>query len=319
MKLKLLRKNYFNIPALVFRRQSWILDHVLDDRLSGRVIFMWIMIVVSGSSFALRNYAVVVESGTSVAINNLNLQAKKDEIADKPVGKVVEWTALQLLNQPYELAPLDRKTPEYLYISLTNTDCMLFIEEVLATSKLIKQHDLNLPSLTNEIVKLRYHGAISYCDRNHYFKDWAFVNIKNGFITDEGLNLTGINSAYNVSSMSTYLSHHNDLHSSDLKCILSREAFINQNEKIGFIPLKDLDKSLRKIKSGDIIGIIRTPKGRADSIHHLGIAYVHDGVISMIHASSEYHKVIISPTLKGYLERFKDSQGIVLFRPQEYN
>lgn len=281
-----------------------------------KLFFMCGTIAIIAPSYALNNYEVVVESGTAVAINNLNLQAKKDDVANKSLNKIVEWTALQLLNQPYVPALLDRKTPEYLYVSLTNTDCMLFIEEVLATSKLIKQHDLNLANLTNEIAKLRYHGRIAYCDRNHYFKDWAFVNIKNGTISDEALHLTGTDSAYSVSSMSNYLSHHHDLHSSDLKCILSRETFINQNEEIGFIRLKDVDKFLSKINSGDIVGIVRTPKGRADSIHHLGIAYVHDGVVSLIHASSEYHKVIISPTLKGYLGRFKDSQGIVLFRPQ---
>lgn len=285
-----------------------------------RIIFMCGVIVFSAPSLAVSNYAVIVESGTTVMINNLNLQAKKDKIANKSIGKTIEWTALQLLNQPYAPALLDQKTPEYLYISLTKTDCMLFIEEVLASSILIKQNDLTLANLTNEIAKLRYHGSIAYCKRNHYFKDWAFVNIKNGVIIDEALALTGVVSVYNVSSMSTYLSHHNDdLHSSDLKCIQTRENFINQNEKIGFISLKDLSKYLNKIKSGDIVGIIRTPKGRADSIHHLGVAYVHGGVVSMIHASSEYHKVVVSKTLTDYLAKFKDSQGIVLFRPQEHN
>lgn len=283
-----------------------------------KTIFMAITIIISANSFAITiaHPEVLVESGTVSTINNLNAWAKSDNIASKPLGTVIEWTALKLLNQPYQISLLDRKTPEYLYISLTNTDCMLFIEEVLASSKLIKQHALNLKNLTNEIAKLRYHGAISYCNRNHYFKDWAFVNIKNGVISDEAENLTHTSLSYAVNSMSTYLSHHNDLHSSDLKCIQNREAFINQNEKVGFITLSDLDKYLNKIHSGDIIGIVRTPKGRADSIHHLGFAYVHDGVVSMIHASSQEHKVIVSQTLTGYLAQFKDSQGIVLFRPQ---
>ena len=273
------------------------------------------MFFLSTYSFA-NNYDIIVESGTKILINSLNQNANKDKIRKKNIGQIVEWTSLQLLNQPYKAALLDQKTPEYLYISLTNTDCMLFIEEVLAVSKLLQENKLNLNSFTQKIAALRYHGKLSYCNRNHYFKDWAFVNIKNGIITDEAQNLTGISSVYSVNSMSTYLSHHSDLHAADLKCIEEREAFINQNEKIGFIPLKDLNKYLNKIQSGDIIGVIRTPRGRADSIHHLGVAYVHDGVISMINASSIANKVIISPTLSGYLAKFKDSQGIVLFRPQ---
>jgi hypothetical protein len=45
-------------------------------------------------------------------IKNLNIQAQKDNIAIKSVGEIVEWTALQLLNQPYAPTLLDRKTPE---------------------------------------------------------------------------------------------------------------------------------------------------------------------------------------------------------------
>jgi hypothetical protein len=35
----------------------------------------------------------------------------------------------------------------------------------------------------------------------------------------------------------------------------------------------------------------------------------------MINASSDYHKVIVSPSLVDYLKQFKDSQGIILLRP----
>lgn len=273
------------------------------------------MLFISFNVFA-KDYNVVVESDTVSLINLLSKNASVASIANKPLNDIVIWVSLQLLSQPYDVALLDRKTPEYLYISLSKTDCMLFIEEVLASSKLIKEHKLNLKNFTDEIFKLRYHGELSYCNRNHYFKDWAFVNIQKGVISDEALLLTGESFNYPVSSMSHYLSTHNDLHSHNLSCIKTREAFINKNENIGFISLKDLNKYLSKIHSGDIVGIVRTGKGRADSIHHLGIAYVHGGVVSLINASSIENKVIISPTLSGYLAKFKDSQGIVLFRPQ---
>jgi hypothetical protein len=282
-----------------------------------KVILIPIMLSLLSIPAYAAKYSVVVESATPSIVSILNIAAKKEDMAKKSIGDIMVWTALQLLNKPYKVALLDKTTPEYLYVSLADTDCMLFVEEVLATSKLIKNGKLNLKNLETETIKLRYHGALSYCNRNHYFKDWAFINEKNGNIADAGLAFSGDLLPYNVNSMSSYLSTHKEnLHSNNLMCIKSREDFINKNEKIGFIPLLKLDKYLPRIKSGDIIGIIRTPKGRADSVHHLGLAYVHDGVVSMIHASSQEHKVMVSPTLNGYLAKFKDSQGIVLFRPQ---
>ncbi|MCE3269033.1 MAG: hypothetical protein K0R49_1285, partial [Burkholderiales bacterium] len=46
----------------------------------------------------------------------------------------------------------------------------------------------------------------------------------------------------------------------------------------------------------------------------LGIAYLHDGKVGMIDASSSHKKVIVEDTLTGYLTKFKNSEGIILLR-----
>lgn len=258
------------------------------------------------------SYPTVVESDTDVLIEQINTKAKKDNIAQKNIGGVMQWSARQLVGEPYVRSLLDQKEPEYLYISLTNTDCMLFVEEILSLGILIKHNDLTLTNYTNQIKDVRYHGNISFCNRNHYFKDWALENIKKGLVVDAAYPLSKQYLPYKADVMSASLERRQK-HLDDLECIKEREEYVN-NEKLGFIPLKDVPKNLKNIKSGDIIGIVRTPNNKADSIHHLGIANITKDGVGMIHASSEKNKVIVEKTLMGYLNRFDDMQGIILLR-----
>lgn len=259
-------------------------------------------------------YQTIIESNTPAILNTISKNAKNEQIDKLPMGQIIEWTSLQLLDKPYVGALLDKKVPEYLYISLNSTDCMLFVEHVLAVSYLIKHNDLNLKNLTSLVKDERYHGALAYCNRNHYFKDWALTNQHKGLVYDAALPLTGIDLPYSAHVMSDWIKNQpNSLHYSDLACIQKRETLINQ-EKIGFIPLKILPHYIKDIQAGDIIGIVRTPKGRADSIHHLAIAYLHNGKVGLVDASSDYKRVVIAPSLMGYLAQFQDSEGIILFR-----
>lgn len=280
-----------------------------------KVIFIGLACFLTATTVFADN--LIIESGTPALLHQIQANAAKQSIRFRSPGDIVAWSALQSINQPYVGGLLDKTTPEYLYISLSKTDCMLFVEEVIAISRLLHEQRLTLTNLTQEIRKLRYHGKISYCNRNHYFKDWAAENIKKGIIRDIGIRLSGQYYNYPAHAISTYLEEHQDnANYSQLSCIKKREQDINTQEKIGFIPLNKLSQKLQYIHSGDIIGIVRTPKGRADAIHHLAIAYIFHGQVAMIDASSDKHKVILEPSLMQYLAKFKDSQGIVLFRPQ---
>ncbi|MCC2625900.1 MAG: hypothetical protein K0R14_1773 [Burkholderiales bacterium] len=262
--------------------------------------------------YAKTNYPVVIESGTPAVLAQLNSAAKAQNIAKKPIGELMQWTALQLLDKPYEPALLDRSVPEYLYISLNQTDCMLFIEEVFAYSNMLKHKQSSLDDLASGIRDVRYHGEVAYCNRNHYYKDWALSNINDGLFIDVARELTNQYSSYPVDVLSQRIAKQ-PIHAADVACIKSREDYIN-TQKLGFISMKELPKYLSKIKAGDLIGIVRTPNGKADSVYHLGIAYIHDGKVGMIHASSLQKKVVIADTLTGYLGKFDNSQGIILLR-----
>lgn len=285
---------------------------MLKTILSNRLLLL-VLFFISLHINAVPNYQLVVESQTPEVFSKLVTSAKTQKIAKKPIGDIMQWTALQLLNKPYVGRLLDRTVPEYLYISLNPTDCMLFIEEVFAFSKVLKNKQHSIDDFTAQIKNIRYHGDVAYCNRNHYFKDWSISNINKGLFIDVAEQLTHQYLVYPADVLSKAIAN-SPTHAGDVAAIKSREDYINNNLKLGFISLKDLPKYLSKIKPGDIIGIIRTPNGKADSVYHLGIAYIHDGKVGMIDASSIYHKVVIEDTLTGYLAKFKNSEGIVLLR-----
>lgn len=284
-----------------------------------KLLKLLILGLISSTTFANDEYNTFVESNTQSIVKQIQKKASSQKVAKLPLGKITEWTALQLVGKPYSIALLDQSEPEYMLVTLGATDCMIFVEEVLASSELIKLNQFNLNNLIKITKDLRYHGNVLYCNRNHYFKDWALENIEKGYVTDEAMKLTGDSFPFKAEVMGIKIAKNNDdPHKSDLNCILAREQVINQNQ-LGFIDIKKLPDYLKYIHSGDIIGIVRSPNGKADAVHHLGIAYVHNNVVSMIHASSKSGEVVIADTLLGYLGQFKDSQGILLLRPQLIN
>ena len=270
---------------------------------------------VHAASLPLDAKQIVIEEGTADVLAKIKSAARSQNIKKKSMGEIMQWVSLQLVGSPYVPALLDKTTPEYLYIGLSKTDCMLFTEEVLVLSRLIKNNKLDMNNFTSGIYNVRYHDGFSYCKRNHYFKDWALNNQKQNLVIDQGLKLTNETLPYDAHVLSDRIKTSQN-HAQDFSCISEREAFINK-EKIGFISMDKLPSNLKSIKPGDIIGIVRIPSGKADSVAHLGIAYIHDGEVGMIHASSgSARKVIVEKSLTNYLAKFKDSQGIILLRVQ---
>lgn len=285
----------------------------MKSRFLSLVIPMLISGLINISYADKVDYPIVIESGTKDTLNQIQSLAKSEQIARKPMGDIVAWVGLQLLNSPYSYYLLDKKTPEYLYVSLSQTDCMLFVEEVIVVSRLIKMDKLNLASYIDGIKQIRYHGDVAYCNRNHYFKDWAVMNESQGIVEDMGLRLGGQvlpNTAHILGD--NIVKNKDNIHYASLSCIRDREKVVN-TETIGFIPIKKLSKYLKDIQSGDIVGVVASNPIKSDAVRHLGIAYVNNGKVGYLNASSLKHKVVIYDSLMDYLTDHKDA-GIVLLR-----
>jgi hypothetical protein len=278
------------------------------------VVVVWMLLINSVTALP-PSYPIVVESSTPTIFNNIVSRAKEENVAKKDIGDIVVWSSLQLLNSPYVGGLLDKTTPEYLYISLSDTDCMLFVEQVAVLSRLIKANKLTFDNYVDGIKQIRYHGELSYCNRNHYFKDWVVMNQDKGYVKDIALTLSGNQLPYKASILSQVISNNpSNIHYNDLSCIKEREHLVNK-QTIGFIATKDIPKYQDKIKSGDIIGVVTNNLTHADSIQHLGIAYINDGKLSYINASSKKAnmKVVVYDSIIDYIKEH-NFVGIIVVR-----
>ena len=273
--------------------------------------------------------SIKIADNTEAILSELKIKATKNNLQQESLSKIIIWVAKELLHSPYEANLLynplttpsthplvNNNHQEYLYISLTKTDCMLFIEEVVAISILIKHQQLSLDNFISYIKLLRYHNSnttnnthnnIEYCNRNHYFKDWALMNIQQNLFTDIAYSLTQASYPYHAEIMSlmffdkihkdnlittqltTKINTLSDNYNSNISdngvmadsndkllkyynCIEDRERWINDNKNIlGFIKITDIMKYKNYLHDGDIVGIVRSSEHmHADAIHHLG-------------------------------------------------
>ncbi|MDR1160888.1 MAG: DUF1460 domain-containing protein, partial [Tannerellaceae bacterium] len=81
-----------------------------------------------------------------------------------------------------------------------------------------------------------------------------------------------------------------------------------------FIPRDKITGSAAKMQPGDIVCFTTAVKGLDTS--HVGFIYKKGNRLTFIHASSLQKKVVIeSATLKEYVQKGKNTTGIMLARP----
>ncbi|MGA7934012.1 MAG: N-acetylmuramoyl-L-alanine amidase-like domain-containing protein, partial [Kovacikia sp.] len=106
----------------------------------------------------------------------------------RPLGEIVQAIAHQLLGSTYRPNLLERSRQEDLVVSLTQFDCVLFVETVLALAKGVAVQDYSDLSFMARLQNQRYReGRLNgYCSRLHYFSEWISDNQQRGNV----LNLT---------------------------------------------------------------------------------------------------------------------------------
>lgn len=236
--------------------------------------------------------------------------SKTDTIVS--LGDTIIKIANLHLNKPYVFYSLDKNKVEQLVVNYDAFDCTTFVESVIAQA-------INKDSVDQEIRKMRYRNGFinGYTSRIHYFTEWIKENAKRGFISNitDGLECA---KPYDVSVyyMSQFRKKYpliaND---SILEEIKKMENYVSEM-KLNYIPKTQLNECDSVIRNGDIIAITTNKKGL--DLSHLGFAFWKGKKLHMIHASSDYKKVVITEnTLQKYLMRNKAQTGIVVLRVKQ--
>ncbi|MDR1201064.1 MAG: DUF1460 domain-containing protein [Tannerellaceae bacterium] len=234
-----------------------------------------------------------------------------------PMGQLITESALFFLGTPYVASTLE-KEPEGLVVNLREMDCATFVDNVIALSRTIKGDNPSFENFCLNLRQLRYQEGIvsDYLSRLHYTSDWVYVNDKRKIVRDINKEIGGIPLTFDLSFMSTYPDSYRQLKGNPplVERIAQKEKEISARTTYHFIPRDKIEAYADKMQSGDMVCFTTAVKGLDTS--HVGFIYWEGDRLTFIHASSLQQKVVVeSTTLKEYVQKGKNSTGIMLARP----
>lgn len=276
---------------------------------------------------ALALQAPVAAAAQGVAQGNISQESvqKYGELSkvlkanqQKSVPELMIIVAKQMLGTEYVAGTLE-KVPEQLVVSLTQTDCILFVESCLAMALNAKKGIFHPDSLCATIQSLRYRdGKVDgYASRIHYTSEWIRQGEARGIFRE----ITDVLSGDNLSGQRfSYMSEHSDAYRqlkgnpAEVARIAQMEASLNQHTDYFVIPKEAVSKMEHLLKDGDILGFNSTVKGL--DIAHVALVYhKENGQVGFIHASQADGKVVIDEkSIADYVNARKSNNGIRIVR-----
>lgn len=216
------------------------------------------------------------------------------------------------LGTPYEFYTLDKNYPEELVINLKELDCLTYLENVLAISRILKKGENDFQDFKKEIQLIRYRegGPVDYANRLHYYTDWLNDAEKKGLLK----NIPGPDEFKKpIFLLSQNTSRKNEIE----KIKKTEEALSEQTTKFfscNTLAKLDLDQLLQ---DGDIIGFTSNIDGL--DVNHVAFALKENTRWTFLNATSVNKKEVevYKGDLVEYCSRVKANTGIVLARPLE--
>jgi Protein of unknown function (DUF1460) len=218
----------------------------------------------------------------------------------------------KIVNGKVKLQPISE---EVLSINLRLFDCVTFAENMIALAETQHSGNTDFDAFKEKLRNIRYRdGVIDYAARLHYFSDWLFENEKRGILKQVTKELGGepyLKKVYFMSRKKDTI-YGNMADPYTYKTVQKVEKEITSREKI-YIPKDKVAAMQHLLKEGDIIGITNKTEGM--DMAHVGIIVLVNGQARLMHASSQYRKVMITEgTLAEYLLGNKIQTGIMVGR-----
>ena len=240
--------------------------------------------------------------------------------APQPSRDRMLHAALSLLGTPYVASTLEKGDREELRVSLTETDCILFVETCFNLVEAVNLYgeEADFDKFADLVRQSRYRGGKveRYSDRIHYTTEWIRQGEARGLLKDMTLELGGISADRPINYMSRHKASyrqiakapHDTAAARDLAVITEVEKKLSETPQ-SWIRTETIPSIEEWISSGDIICFMSGVPGL--DIAHVGIAYVQDGRVGFIHASSTGKKVMVDPrTIAEYTAARKNCPGI---------
>lgn len=227
-------------------------------------------------------------------INSILSDAKKTNLSDSTIDKIVIHVGKQFLGTPYVGGVLDKPVIENLVIDISELDCVTFLENTVALSLTIRKNKIQFEDFCNELKFIRYRDGImnGYASRLHYFYDWINNNEKKGVLQ----NITSVTGGKpylrTVNSMTVNRLKYAHLKDDSSALVVKKvEEELTTMSKF-YLPKEDIRLAEDNIKDGDLIALTTTIEGM--EVAHVGIAIHQNSRLHFMHASSLGKKVEIS-------------------------
>jgi hypothetical protein len=247
------------------------------------------------------------------------LKTYDKSLGDNEIGDIVAAVGKSFLGTEYVAGTLDKNIDEEkLVIKITGLDCVTFVENTLAISRIIRKGTVDFESYKNELTNIRYRdGEINgYPSRLHYYSDWIYDNSKKGIVKDITQSIGGIPYNKKINFMTTHVDSYKQLKGNQdyIDEMISIEKNINRRDMF-YIKKGEVSKYYDDLQTGDIIATTTNIDGL--DITHTGFVYKSKSKTFFMHASITKGEIIISKEeLMEYLKSNKKQTGIMVARPQ---
>jgi Protein of unknown function (DUF1460) len=290
------------------------------------IITLFITISISAQSKKAKFVSAKTETSTTPTHQEI-FSAKMDMPIQATLTKSVVEFGKSFLNSVYPKSHISPKkivngkvklqpiSEEVLAINLRLFDCVTFAENMIALAETQHSGNPDYDVFKEKLRNIRYRdGAVDYAARLHYFSDWLFENEKRGILKQVTKELGGepyLKKVYFMSRKKDTI-YGNMADPYTYKTVQKVEKDITAREKI-YIPKDKVAAMQHLLKEGDIIGITNKTEGM--DMAHVGIVVLVNGKTHLMHASSQYKKVMITEdTLSEYLLGNKIQTGIMVGR-----
>ncbi len=250
------------------------------------------------------------------ALAALLRKGQRYHFQNQPWSRLIQTIATEFRGAAYQDGLLDQGPQEQLVLSLSQFDCVLFIETVLAAARTLVAETPSPQVFRDSVQEQRYRqGQMQgYCSRLHYFSDWIADNQRRGLVKNLTPALGGIPFPKQLNFMSQHRQSYPKLQGNDVhwQCIQEMEARL-QSLPLHYIPQAKIREIETSLQPGDIVAVATAIPGL--DVTHTGFIYrLSNQSIGLIHASPG-GSVQVAPDLATYIANVDQSVGIMVARP----
>ena len=242
--------------------------------------------------------------------------ARQQRLDTLPIGSIVARMGETFVGYPYVPGTLEAEGPEHLVINLRVFDCVTFVENMLALSRVVRAGG-GYPAFKRELTRIRYRDGVlnGYPSRLHYFSEWIANNDAMNIVRNVTRDLGGTVDPEPITFMSAHRSSYRQLaDDAVLHDIAQMEKRLNATPRY-VVAESAIAGVATNIRDGDVIAAATNVPGL--DIAHTGIALWVNGKLHLMHAPLVGSVVEISTEpLADRIVRIAGQDGIMVARPQ---